>query len=161
MARRNAGLALGQDAVLPLERWRPLLPALTREMVRIETDNRMHAWEWLGVGGGRILKADGVDHCRSHDLVGCQDAAWDLAGASIELGLELAPLVRQFHAHGGRGAAPALLAFSRVCYLAFQLGAFALAAQAARGLPEDSARLRAEMERYQALLADELNGSPQ
>ena len=47
MARRNTSLALGQDAAGALERFVPLLPGLERCVRRVETDNRMHAHEWL------------------------------------------------------------------------------------------------------------------
>jgi hypothetical protein len=156
MARRNAALALGDAAAEATGRFRPHLGALSREVVRVETDNRMHRWEWLQVSGGGILKADSADHCRTHDLVGCQDAAWDLSGAAVELDLEPAALLRRFHAHGGKGAAPEVLAFSRMCYLAFQLGSCTLAADALGAAPAESAPLRAAAERYRALLAQEL-----
>jgi len=51
---------------------------------------------------GRLIKADAVDHCRGHDLVGCQDPGWDLAGAAVELSLdagERRELLRRFTAH--------------------------------------------------------------
>ena len=34
---------------------------------------------------GEIIKCDSADHCAAHDLVGCRDAAWDVAGAIAEL----------------------------------------------------------------------------
>lgn len=54
---------------------------------RVQTDNRMHAWEWLRRRGGQILKTDAADHCDAHDLIGCQDIAWDAVGARIEFDL--------------------------------------------------------------------------
>jgi hypothetical protein len=153
MARRNAGLALGNTEAEALDRWRPHLDALGRDVVRVETDNRMYRWEWLQTTDGAILKADSADHCRAHDLVGCQDAAWDLVGASIELELDPGELLRRFRAHRGRGAAPVVLAFFRHCYLAFQLGSFTLAADA---VPGEAATLRAAADRYRALLRNEL-----
>jgi hypothetical protein len=154
MARRNAGLVLGDTQAGALDRWAPRLGALSRDVVRVETDNRMHAWEWLQLADGRIVKTDGADHCRGHDLVGCQDPAWDLAGAAVELELDPRILMQRFRAHDGRGAMPEVLAFCRPCYLAFQLGSATLAAE---GLPsEDSVRLRSAALRYTALLAREL-----
>lgn len=124
MAEHNGGRELPD--------WRSRVEALAHDVVRIETDNRMHAWEWLHLADGRILKTDGADHCRAHDLVGCQDAAWDLAAAAIELGLDERALVQRFRANGGRGATGEVLRFSRLCYLAFQLGYWTLANDAAR-----------------------------
>jgi hypothetical protein len=156
MARHNAREALGESAARGLARWESRLSALAEATHRIETDNRMHRWEWLQLPSGVVLKADGADHCRAHDLVGCQDAAWDLAAAAVELDLDEAALVSRFRAHGGAGAQAEALEFSRHCYLAFQLGYWSMAAQALAAMPEESGRLHAAAQRYRALLATEL-----
>ena len=72
---------------------------------RVETDNRLHRWEWLA-GPSRLLKTDAVDHAAAHDLVGCQDIAWDVAGAEVELGLsgaEALHLATAMASHGVGG----------------------------------------------------------
>ncbi len=145
MARTNTAEALGESAAARLECWEPKLPQLEAGMRRCWTDNRMHRWEWLALPGGRLLKADAVDHAAAHDLVGCQDIAWDVAGAVVELGLTeeeghtlLAALGRE---------AP-LLAFLRPCYLAFQLGYHRMAADAFGWNPTEAGRARAAADRY-------------
>ena len=113
MARYNTAAALGAGW---RQRWSTWAPPAGRAGARGApdvTDNRLHAWEWLVLPGGRVLKADAVDHHAAHDLVGCQDIAWDVAGATVELGLNPLPL-----------ADPDLLAFLLPCYCAFQLGAW-------------------------------------
>lgn len=50
------------------------------------TDNRMHAWEWVRAADG-WQKLDSLDHHAAHDMVGCRDIAWDVAGAAVEFGL--------------------------------------------------------------------------
>ena len=125
MARRNTALALGDDAAEALAS----RPAPPRPPRRIETDNRMHAWEWLALPGGRVLKTDAVDHHAAHDLIGCQDVAWDLVGAELELGLDAAAL-RRIAARVG-GVDPARVEAMRPWYLAFQLGYWTLAGDAA------------------------------
>ncbi|MFL5249932.1 MAG: hypothetical protein ACJ79V_19080 [Myxococcales bacterium] len=145
MAEHNSGFTL--------ERFRDRIDDLARDMVRVETDNKLHAWEWLRAPDGRLFKTDGADHCRSHDLVGCMDPAWDLAGASFELGLDQEALWRRFREHGGRGAKPEVLAFLRPCYLAFQLGAHVLAAASN---PGERTGLERAAERYRLLLREEL-----
>src|SRR5690242_15143373 len=103
---------------------------------RVAIVGRMHAWEWLA--GAR--KADAYDHCAAHDLVGCQDIAWDIAGAEHELGLpadRLAAIVGDVD--------PRHVAFLRPCYLAFQLGRHALAVDTDAG---EAPRLRAAADRY-------------
>ncbi|MCW5802358.1 MAG: hypothetical protein KIT31_08225 [Deltaproteobacteria bacterium] len=137
MARHNSGL--------PLDGWAPRIPALDRRMRRVAVDGRLHAWEWLVLPTGALVKTDAVDHHRAHDLVGCQDIAWDLAGAEHELGLDgddLAALI----GHGDRE----LRAFLRICYLAFQLGRHALARDSA--WPGEVARLDAAVDGYRAAL---------
>ena len=70
--------------------------------------------------GGRIEKADALDHHADHSLVGCQDALWDVAGAELELGLSpgrpaaLAEAIRAV----APGALPAALPFYRAAYAA-------------------------------------------
>jgi hypothetical protein len=160
MARYNAAQALGPELAARLEVWEPRLATIARAVRRMETDNRLHAWEWLWLPGGRILKADGVDHCRGHDLVGCQDLAWDLAGAAVELGLteaEQAGLGEAVARHGGTLPEPEVLRFHILCYLAFQLGHHTLAASALEGIvPEEATRLRRAAERYGEALCQRL-----
>ncbi|MDB4954410.1 MAG: hypothetical protein JWO36_1979 [Myxococcales bacterium] len=138
MATHNARLALGEHVEL-------VVPPPGHA---VEIDGRMHRWEWLERPDGTTIKADALDHHAGHDLVGCQDIAWDLAGAAIELDLTddeqrlLAAIVRDV---SGRAVDPDLLAFFRPCYLAFQLGRHTLAIGTE---PSEAARLRALVDRY-------------
>jgi len=130
MAKHNADLDLSAPASSPR---------------RVEIDGRMHAHEWLVTPRG-LLKADGYDHCAAHDLIGCQDIAWDVAGAIAELSLtptEAARLVAMCDVDREQ------LAFAKPCYAAFQLGRHALAIESAS--PAEQLRLRAEVRRYRAL----------
>jgi hypothetical protein len=123
---------------------------------RVATDNRMHSWEWL-VLGSRLIKTDALDHSATHDLVGCQDISWDIAGAAVELGLsddETADLCRIVRQESGHPAHRELLAFLRPCYLAFQMGSHAMAANAL-GVGREAERLRRAAARYGALLREE------
>ena len=102
---------------------------------------------------GRLLKADALDHHAAHDLVGCQDVAWDIAGAVVELELEadVDRLCAAVEREAGRGAVePGLVSLLTPCYLAFQLGAWTVAAAVAA--PDEAARLGAAVERYAGLL---------
>jgi hypothetical protein len=163
MARRNVSLGLGPQWAEALGAWEPRLSSLERAVHRVETDNRLHAWEWLRLPDGRLLKADAVDHHEGHDLIGCQDIAWDVAGAAVELELtedEVALLRERVARLGGKEPDDELLGFHRLCYLAFQLGHHALAAEALAGwLPEEVERLRRAAERYASGLRRVLAGS--
>jgi hypothetical protein len=96
--------------------------ALQAVVEPVHIDGRLQWWEWLRADG-RILKTDAVDHSQGHDLVGCQDILWDVAGATIELGAA---------DDGGDDLASAFIAGSprrrellqlmKLCYLGFQLG---------------------------------------
>jgi len=70
------------------------------------------------------LKTDAVDHHAGHDLVRCQDIAWDFAGAAIEFELSASEreTMGQRVRDAGHGGAEALVAFLEPCYLAFQMG---------------------------------------
>jgi hypothetical protein len=87
MARHNAGQALGEGFARRLAGEDARAAALEGRVRRVETDNRMQAWEWLWAPDGRQLKTDALDHHDGHDLIGCQDIAWDVAGAAIEFDL--------------------------------------------------------------------------
>jgi hypothetical protein len=174
MAVHNTRTALGPDFAGALEEWRGRLPEIARLARPVLTDNRMHAWEWLVMPGGKILKADALDHHRGNDLVGPQDVAWDLAGAAVELdigpgglggqglgddGLErLADAVAR---RSGRTRTGRLqLDFYTLAYLAFQIGRHTLAAEAVEAsAPEESAALRAETARYAGHLRRAITGS--
>jgi hypothetical protein len=159
MAARNIGLALGEEFARRLDAWQTALPALSRHVVPIRTDNRLHAWEWL-VEGERLIKADAFDHHAAHDLVGCQDLAWDIAGAAVEFGLSLEERERLCtiaEREADRPLVPELLDVLTVCYLAFQLGWYSLAADATADAPE-SQRLRAMIRAYAERLRTHLLG---
>ncbi|MFH5923590.1 hypothetical protein [Roseomonas xinghualingensis] len=160
MARHNTAQALGQELAARMDRWKPSLPSFDAQIRWVWTDNRLHAWEWLVLPDGRLLKTDAVDHAAAHDLIGCQDIAWDVAGAVVELGLSSAEQDRLGHIIGqesGRAVDPELLAFLTPCYLAFQLGYHAMAADASGG--EEVARAGDAAARYaEALKAALLAG---
>ncbi len=151
MTSHNAGQALGPNAESIVARWRPALPRLAAQVQPIETDNRLHAWEWLEIDG-RMLKTDAVDHHAGHDLVGCQDIAWDVAGAGLEFALdrdERADLTARL---GARGVPtdPELVSFMALGYAAYQLGAWTMTADAVSG--EEVVRVAGTILRYRDVL---------
>ncbi|MDF2810657.1 MAG: hypothetical protein K0S56_1688 [Microvirga sp.] len=157
MAVHNARMALGGSAADALagvlSRW----PELQHKVRPVDTDNRMHAWEWLIVDQ-QLLKTDALDHSTAHDLIGHQDIAWDVAGARVEFHLapdETNRLCAIVEADSARVIDPDVLAYMQPCYLAFQLGAFAMAAEVI-GAGEERARLQAMSARYAALLEAQL-----
>jgi hypothetical protein len=112
----------------------------------VHTDNRLHLWEWLVLDDGRLLKADALDHSAAHDLVGCQDIAWDVAGAIVEFGLtddESVSMCARVE-RTGHAVDRDLLAFLTPCYLAFHLGASTLAADTVGGAEAHRHRLAAQ-----------------
>ena len=153
MSRRNIGLALGDEAIRPLAHWPLRLDALSRRVVRVRTDNRLDRHEWLRLADGRLLKTDALDHHAAHDLIGCQDMAWDVAGAVVEFELaesEAGALTGATERASGSDVDRELLAFYRVAYLAFRLGQASLAAQMHGSDAAETARLNAAAARYAA-----------
>lgn len=159
MARHNIAESIGEAWAIRAGPRTAVLEGFESRLRRIETDNRLHAWEWLDLPDGRLLKADALDHHAAHDLVGCQDVAWDVAGALCELGLEAerGTLIAAVEREAGRAVEPGLVHALTPCYLAFHLGACAMAAEVAG--PEEAARLRPEVERYAGLLRRALGGT--
>lgn len=123
MARRNISLEFGDEMTGALERWERRAGELERRIVRVRTDNKLDRHEWLRSTKGTLIKSDPLDHHRAHDIIGCQDAAWDVAGAIVEfdLGQEAGDLVRRTD-EAGVCIDGELLAFCRIAYPAFRLG---------------------------------------
>jgi hypothetical protein len=149
MTIANASEALGDERARRLERFVPWLDDLARQARPVEVDARLHAWEWLVLSNGRLLKTDAVDHCDGHDPIGCQDPAWDLAGAIVELELDAteAEWMRRRVRTEASPAEPEQLAFYLGCYLGFQLGLHQLGCQASVD-PSERALLEAATARY-------------
>jgi hypothetical protein len=147
MARTNVAESLGEAAAAALDGWGPRLAQMSRRLSPVEIDGRLHPWEWLRTPRGRLVKVDAVDPCRAHDLIGCQDIAWDLAGAAVEFGLSaeerrtLTAAVAQVHP-----VEPELMVLMELCYRAFQLGRCVLARGSAAGM--DAVRLGHAEARY-------------
>jgi hypothetical protein len=123
-----------------LASWNPPVEALQAQVAPVRIDGRLQAHEWLRLPGGRLIKADALDHHRGHDLVGAQDIAWDEAGALVELGMAVP------------SAEPDLSAFYRVAYCAFQIGAHTLG----MGMSplSEAPRHQAALTRYRSALVD-------
>lgn len=135
MCRRNLSVALG-DGVLPaLDAWPSRLSELSRRIVRVRTDNRLDRGHWLRLPNGRLMKTDALDHHCAHDLIGCQDIAWDVAGATVEFGLdhrEAERLIQETEDASDRQIDRELLDFYRLAYCCFRLGQARLASDEAR-----------------------------
>lgn len=149
MAAFNVGEACGEDAASKIRAMIGDPDRFHADIRPIDTDNRLHRWEWIACRDGRILKTDALDHSAAHDLVGCQDVAWDIAGAAVEFDLSvaerdrLAALVAIEAAHETRRE---LIDLFEIFYLGFQLG---LWTDAAAGLGGDEAlRTRNQANRY-------------
>ena len=157
MARANVGEALGPEAARALATRLPDADRIQAVVRPIETDNRLHAWEWLAAPDA-LLKADALDHHQGHDLVGCQDVTWDIAGAAVEFALsraDLDELAAAVERVSGRSVVAELLEASSLCYAAFQLGFYTAAGQSA-GDPDEQVRLGAAAARYRNRLARDL-----
>jgi hypothetical protein len=137
MVRRNA-----------LPGWSPDLAGLSVRPV--VTDNRLAAHEWLRLPGGRLLKADGLDHHQGHDLIGCQDIGWDVAGAAVELDLS-EDETEQLRAV--LDVSPALLDFYRTAYHAFRIGAHRISAASLAHWRDEQRRNEAAADRHAEALA--------
>ena len=125
MAQRNVSIELGRQCAYVIDHWRARREELARRVVRVRTDNRLDRHEWLRLRSGGLLKADALDHHCAHDLIGCQDAAWDVAGAIVEFDvgeMQRGDFIASVEHCAGREIDRELLHFYRMAYLAFRLG---------------------------------------
>ncbi len=127
----------------------------------VALDGRMQAHEWIRTDSG-YLKTDAFDHHDDHFFPGCQDIAWDLAGAAHELDLDnvaRAYLVERYRSLSGDRTISSRLPHYSLAYLAFRLGYCRLAASVLGDAP-DGSRFSAAADRYAGLLRRELCQSP-
>jgi hypothetical protein len=125
MIRRNISLEFGEHMVRGLERWSARAPQLERRIVRVRTDNRIDRHEWLRTKAGALIKTDALDHHQAHDLIGCQDLAWDCAAAMVEFDVsqaEATAFIGSIEESANRGVDCELLGIYRLAYLGFRLG---------------------------------------
>ncbi|MDF3214250.1 MULTISPECIES: hypothetical protein [Mesorhizobium] len=144
MAVSNASEALGEKRAATLRGWLSK-PTSAHVLQRVEIDGKLQPWEFLVRADGTVLKTDAVDHCRAHDLIGCQPIEWDIAGARVEYGLsdsDVRTLVEGMELAIDRDH----IGFFEPCYLAFQLGLWSTAAQSENG--GEKTRLAEMADRY-------------
>lgn len=154
MACANTQEALGAAAAEALAARLRNAADIQAPVVPVHIDGRLHAWEWLGAERAWPVKTDAVDHSCGHDLVGCQDIAWDIAGAAVEHSLDEAErdMLRGEVARAcGRPVEPALIEVLTPCYLAFQLGLWTQAVETSDGM--EAMRQHSILERYRNGLA--------
>ncbi|MCU1273833.1 MAG: hypothetical protein JWO48_1264, partial [Bryobacterales bacterium] len=117
----------------------------------VEIDGRMLPHEWIECENG-FLKTDATDHHADHFFPGCQDIAWDVAGALAEF--DWSEAAKEYfvdriasHDHAIRARLP----FYAVAYLSYRLGYSKMAEDALCGSP-DGARFSALRKRYTNML---------
>lgn len=136
MAVRNTSLGLGKEwgeRLSLVERFRSVYD----NGVPVAVDGRMLPNEWIRTKDG-FMKTDAVDHHADQFFPGCQDIAWDLAGAVVEFDLKEAEkdyLLERFRCLTGDDARERI-GFYAAAYLAFRLGYVTFAAEGQRGTPD-------------------------
>jgi hypothetical protein len=150
MVDANAHELLGgscalEDGLASLAARLPHLEASHRPIV---SDNKLDKHEWVYLPEGRILKSDS----RAHDLIGCQDLAWDTAGAKVELELtesELEQLLSRLYDGARVSLCSVRLRFYETAYLAFRAGQAQLAYDTLRTRwPDEAVRMAHKRSRY-------------
>jgi hypothetical protein len=124
----------------------------------VALDGRMLPHEWIRTSNG-YLKTDAVHHHDDHFFPGCQDIAWDVAGACLEFNLgprERQQLIERYRSLSGDSTITARLPLHALTYLAFRLGYTTLSASTLSG-GSDGKRFSEATHRYSELLRLELS----
>jgi hypothetical protein len=160
LAKYNIGELLGPAHADALCRFDAQLPALSAAHVATATDNKLDAYEWLLLPSGEWLKADAEAHHAAHDCIGCQDPAWDVAGATLELDFSDAErelVLRALRDRAGLALTSDKLRFYELAYAAFRAGSAHYAELGLRGWADvDAARFSSEKARYTRAIAQRL-----
>ncbi|WP_028747187.1 hypothetical protein [Rhizobium mesoamericanum] len=149
MATANVKEVAGIDAAMLLRRVMQQKDRSVRHLHPVDTDNRLHHWEWLVTSGGRLQKTDALDHNSAHDMIGCQPIAWDVAGACVEFDLSanerdrLLDIVTQV---GDVGIDDGVLVVFEAAYLGFQIGLWSVALASGEG--QERERIEKTLARY-------------
>jgi hypothetical protein len=155
MTTTNIGLGLEGAPVPDLARFRgPLGDAPCAAI-----DGRMLPHEWIDTGSAGYWKVDALDHHADHFFPGIQDAAWDIAAAAFEFGLEPAAvdrLVTRYASASGDRGVRVRLPFYDLAYPAFRLGYATLARGSVQGTP-DADRFDAVIARCVTRLRERVN----
>ena len=149
MALANTSEELGQERTSALKSLLGSAKRLDRRLIPVDTDNRLHQWEWLVTADGRLIKTDALDHSTGHDLIGPQDIGWDIAGATVEFDLspeERSQIAGMVSHQAGRTVCAELLDILEPCYLAFQIGLWRRASE--NGDVADRGRAHAMVRTY-------------
>jgi len=149
MARVNAGEIGGPELAAQVVRRLEALAHVESRLEPMHVDGRLHRWEWVRARDGQLRKTDALDHCCAHDLIGCQDIGWDLAGAAVEFGLDPAR-TRELERQVLGGPDPLRTDLYCGLYCAFQAGLWSMAGAAAEG--DDRERAACQADVYAAAL---------
>lgn len=154
MSISNTCEALGEEGARKAKALVSNAARIERRLRRVDTDNRLHRWEWLVDSNRTMIKTDALDHNAAHDFVGCQDIAWDIAGAAVEFDLSAAETNRLAEIVGseaGTNTDEEVVRLFELCYLAFQIGHWTNAAAAVAD-GDDRIRLEETIRRYLGFL---------
>ena len=124
----------------------------------IACDGRMLPHEWIA-GPAGWLKTDALDHHNDHFFPGCQDIAWDIAGAAVEFGFDPAVLARRVTRLRPDDSLLERLPFYTSAYLAYRIGYCTLAVETLGDAP-DADRFRRLLDRYLTACGELQLGAP-
>jgi hypothetical protein len=141
MIMANVRESCGEDLVASAD---SLISRADMRPRRVTIDGRLTAHEWIRTHAD-LVKADGVEHHDDHFFPGCQDAAWDVAGACVELCDDndaRALLIDAYASRSGDASPRERLPYWELAYLAFRAGYTAVAASSLKGTADGTGMRR-------------------
>jgi hypothetical protein len=101
----------------------------------VALDGRMLPQEWIETDAG-FTKVDALDHHDDHFFPGCQDIAWDIAGAAVEWGFEPEVLMQRYLRLQSDSTLRARMPFYMTAYRAYRYGYCTMAAESLGETPD-------------------------
>jgi hypothetical protein len=138
MLRTNVREGLGEEWLAQVDGFERLRSVLESAST-VAVDGRLLPHEWIRNPENGFIKTDALDHHSDHFFPGCQDIAWDVAGAAVEFSMPAGTVACFTDRFAREAPDPGIrkrLPFYLAAYCAYRLAYAARASEVLAGSPD-------------------------